>query len=47
VIMRHSTIAVAFDTCGHLMPGGPDKAAAATKFYLPPLAEGPASKLGA
>jgi hypothetical protein len=45
--MGHSTIAMTSDTYGHLMPGGLDEAAAATKFYLAPLAEGPALKLGA
>ncbi len=45
VIMGHSTIAMTFDTYGHLMPGGLDEAAAATNAYLARLAEGPALKL--
>lgn len=40
VIMGHSTIAMTFDTYGHLMPGGLDEAAAATNAYLANLAEG-------
>jgi integrase len=34
VIMGHSTIAMTFDTYGHMMPGGLDEAAAATNAYL-------------
>jgi integrase len=34
VIMGHATIAMTFDTYGHLMPGGLDEAAAATNAYL-------------
>ena len=45
VIMGHSTIAMTFDTYGHLMPGGLDEAAAATNAYLARLADGPALKL--
>ena len=33
-IMGHATIAMTFDTYGHLMPGGLDEAAAATNAYL-------------
>jgi len=33
-IMRHATIAMTFDTYGHLMPGGLDEAAAAANAYL-------------
>jgi integrase len=40
VIMGHSTIAMTFDTYGHLMPGGLDEAAA--DAYL---SRGPALKL--
>jgi integrase len=45
VIMGHSTIAMTFDTYGHLMPGGLDEAAAATNAYLARLGERPALKL--
>jgi len=45
VIMGHSTIAMTFDTYGHLMPGGLDEARAATDAYLARLADGPALKL--
>jgi integrase len=45
VIMGHSTIAMTFDTYGHLMPGGLDEAAVATNAYLARLADGPALKL--
>ena len=45
VIMGHSTIAMTFDTYGHLMPGGLDEAAAATNAYLARLAERPTLKL--
>jgi integrase len=45
VIIGHSTIAMTFDTYGHLMPGGLDEAAAATNAYLARLAERPALKL--
>ncbi len=34
VIMGHATIAMTFDTYGHLMPGGLDEAAAAANAYL-------------
>jgi integrase len=34
VIMGHATIAITFDTYGHLMPGGLDEAAAAVNAYL-------------
>jgi integrase len=37
-IMGHATIAMTFDTYGHLMPGGLDVAAAATNAYLARLA---------
>jgi integrase len=47
VIMGHSTIAITFDTYGHLMPGGLDEAAAVTNAYLARLAERPALKLAA
>ena len=33
-IMGHATIAMTFDTYGHLMPGGLDEAARATNAYL-------------
>jgi integrase len=42
IIMGHSTIAMTFDTYGHLMPGGLDEAAAAANAYLARLADGPA-----
>jgi integrase len=45
VIMGHSTIAMTFDTYGHLMPGGLDEAAAATNAYLARLAQRPTLKL--
>jgi integrase len=45
VIMGHSTIAMTFDTYGHLMPGGLDEAAAVTNAYLGRLAEGPSLRL--
>jgi len=45
IIMGHSTIAMTFDTYGHLMPGGLDEAAAATNAYLARLGERPALKL--
>jgi len=44
VIMGHSTIAMTFDTYGHLMPGGLDEAAAATNAYLERLAGRPTLK---
>lgn len=47
VIMGHSTIAMTFDTYGHLMPGGLDEAAAVTNAYLARLAKRPALKLAA
>lgn len=40
VIMGHSTIAMTFDTYGHLMPGGLDEARTATDTYLAQLADG-------
>ena len=33
-IMGHATIAMTFDTYGHLMPGGLDEAARVTNAYL-------------
>ena len=39
VVMGHATIAMTFDTYGHLMPGGLDEAAAATNAYLNSLTE--------
>jgi integrase len=39
-IMGHSTISMTFDTCGHLMPGALDEAAAVTNAYLAKLAGG-------
>jgi integrase len=45
VIMGHSTIAMTFDTYGHLMPGGLGEAAAATNAYLARLADRPALRL--
>jgi integrase len=45
VIMGHATIAMTFDTYGHLMPGGIDEAAAAVNAYLAQLSERPALKL--
>ncbi|HEY4897473.1 MAG TPA: tyrosine-type recombinase/integrase [Solirubrobacteraceae bacterium] len=45
VIMGHSTIAMTFDTYGHLMPGGLDEAAAATNAYLARLTDGPTLRL--
>jgi integrase len=47
VIMGHSTIAMTFDTYGHLMPGGLDEARAATDAYLAQLADGPLLRLAA
>jgi integrase len=47
VIMGHSTIAMTFDTYGHLMPGGLDEARAATDAYLAQLADGPRLRLAA
>ncbi len=38
--MGHSTIAMTFDTYGHLMPGGLDEARAATDAYLVQLGGG-------
>jgi integrase len=40
VIMGHATIAMTFDTYGHLMPGGLDEAAAAVNAYLARVNEG-------
>ena len=45
VIMGHSTIAMTFDTYGHLMPGGLDEAAAVTNAYLAAAAGRPALTL--
>ena len=45
VIMGHSTIAMTFDTYGHLMPGGLDEAAATTNAYLAKLAQRPTLRL--
>ncbi|HEY5342729.1 MAG TPA: site-specific integrase, partial [Solirubrobacteraceae bacterium] len=45
VIMGHSTIAMTFDTYGHLMPGGLDEAAAVTNAYLAQVGERPALRL--
>jgi integrase len=45
VIMGHSTIAMTFDTYGHLMPGGLDEARAATDAYLQKLAGEPNLRL--
>jgi hypothetical protein len=36
--MGHATIAITFDTYGHLMPGSLDEVAAATNAYLARLA---------
>jgi integrase len=47
VIMGHSTIAMTFDTYGHLMPGGLDEARAATDAYLASLADGSRLRLAA
>jgi integrase len=47
VIMGHSTIAMTFDTYGHLMPGGLDEARTATDAYLAQLADGPRLRLAA
>ncbi len=44
-VMGHSTIAMTFDTYGHLMPGGLDEAAATTNAYLAGLADRPKLKL--
>ncbi len=45
VIMGHSTIAMTFDTYGHLMPAGLNEAAAMTNAYLARLTgERPALK---
>jgi integrase len=40
VIMGHATIAMTFDTYGHLMPNGLDEAAAAADAYLGRLGGG-------
>jgi integrase len=45
VILGHSTIAMTFDTYGHLMPGAEDEAAAATNAYLAKLAAQPKLRL--
>jgi integrase len=45
VIMGHSTIAMTFDTYGHLMPGGLDEAAADANAYLARDGERPALRL--
>jgi integrase len=47
VIMGHSTIAMTFDTYGHLMPGGLDEARTATDAYLAQLADGRRLRLAA
>jgi integrase len=47
VIMGHSTIAMTFDTYGHLMPGGLDEARAATDAYLASPADGSRLRLAA
>lgn len=45
VILGHSTIAMTFDTYGHLMPGAEEEAAAATNAYLAKLAAEPKLRL--
>ena len=45
VIMGHATIAMTFDTYGHLMPGGLDEAAAAANAYLAGDGQRPALRL--
>jgi integrase len=45
VIMGHATIAMTFDTYGHLMPGGLDEAAAAANAYLAGDGKRPALRL--
>ena len=45
VILGHSTVAMTFDTYGHLMPGAEDEAAAATNAYLAKLAAQPKLRL--
>jgi integrase len=45
VIMGHATIAMTFDTYGHLMPGGLDEAAAAANAYLAGDRKRPALRL--
>ncbi len=45
VIMGHSTIAMTFDTYGHLMPGGLDEASAAANAYLAKVADEPRLRL--
>jgi hypothetical protein len=45
--MGHSTIAMTFDTYGHLMPGGLDEARAATDAYLAQFGEGARLRLAA
>jgi integrase len=45
VIMGHATIAMTFDTYGHLMPGGLDEAAAAANAYLARVGAGPALRV--
>ena len=45
VILGHSTIAMTFDTYGHLMPGAEDEAAAATNAYLAKLSAEPKLRL--
>jgi integrase len=47
LIMGHSTIAMTFDTYGHLMPGGLDEARAATDAYLSRLTDSPPLRLAA
>jgi integrase len=45
VIIGHATIAMTFDTYGHLMPNGIDDAAAAANAYLARNAGGPALRV--
>jgi hypothetical protein len=47
VIMGHSTIAMTFDTYGHLMPGGLDEARTGTDAYLAQLGDGRRLRLAA
>ena len=44
-IMGHATIAMTFDTYGHLMPGGLDEAAQLVNAYLARVAGGPALRV--
>jgi hypothetical protein len=43
--MGHATIAMTFDTYGHLMPGGLDEATAAANAYLAGDGKRPALRL--